>query len=73
LRISKAIPLRDRTAINLSIQGTNIFNHTNPGVPVGNLGSPLFGTSNTSAGDWGLGSNQAGNRRIEAMLSFSFH
>jgi carboxypeptidase family protein len=72
LRVGRRIPLTKKTAITLSIQGTNIFNHTNPGSPVGNLGSPLFGTSTVSAGDWGFGSNQAGNRRLEGMIYFNF-
>jgi hypothetical protein len=72
LRVGKRIPLGKKAAMMLSIQGTNILNHTNHGTPIGNLGSPLFGRSNTSAGDWGFGSNQAGNRRLEGMLYFNF-
>jgi len=72
LRVGKRFPLTKRTAMTISVQGTNIFNHTNRGTPIGNLGSPLFGKSNTSAGDWGFGSNQAGNRRLETMLYISF-
>jgi hypothetical protein len=72
LRVGKKIPLRNRTSITVSVQGSNIFNHTNAGSPIGNLGSPLFGISNSSAGDWGVGSNQAGNRRLEAMVYFAF-
>jgi hypothetical protein len=72
LRVGKRIALGTKAAIVLSIQGTNIFNHTNFGTPIGNIGSELFGRSNASAGDWGLGSNPAGNRRMEAMLHFQF-
>ena len=72
LRIAKTLRLGKREAMTLAIQGTNIFNHTNPGSPVGNLGSALFGRSTSSAGDWGFGSNSAGNRRLDVLLYFSF-
>jgi hypothetical protein len=72
LRLGKRIALTKTTGMTVSVQGTNIFNHTNEGAPVGTLLSPLFGRSNVSAGDWGLGSNQAGNRRLEVMLFFAF-
>ena len=72
LRIGKRIPLSKKTTVTVSVQGTNIFNHTNAGTPIGNLGSRLFGTSTVSAGDWGFGSNQSGNRRLEVMLYFNF-
>src|SRR5262249_37174970 len=72
LRVGKRITLSKTKAMTVSIQGTNIFNHTNPGLPVGNLGSPLFGKSDISAGDYGFGSNESGNRRFDALLHFSF-
>jgi len=48
--------------------------HTNLGTPIGNLTSPLFGQSNTTAGGFGFGGgNQAaGNRRVEIQLRFAF-
>jgi hypothetical protein len=58
--------------LTLSIQAQNIFNHTNPDTPVGNLSSPLFGRSYSSVGDYGFGANPAGNRRIEAQIHWSF-
>jgi hypothetical protein len=72
MRVFKKFPFNERTSMTLSIQGQNIFNHTNSGPPIGNLSSPLFGTSNSAAGDWGFGSTQAGNRRLELGLFFSF-
>jgi hypothetical protein len=72
LRISKKIQVSARFAIVMSAQAQNVFNHTNSGSPIGNLSSPLFGTSNSSAGDWGLGSNAAGNRRLLLGLSLVF-
>jgi hypothetical protein len=59
--------------MTLSLQVQNLLNHTNLGMPIGNLTSPFFGQSLWSAGDSGFGgSNPAGNRRIEAQLRFSF-
>jgi hypothetical protein len=72
LRVSHRFRLDEKRSIMLSVQAQNIFNHTNPGLPVGNLSSPLFGLSNTAAGDWGLASNQAGNRRFDLWIYFSF-
>ncbi len=59
-------------SLTLSLQVENLFNHTNPGLPVGNLSSPLFGLSTTSAGAYGFGNNPGGNRRIELQIFFNF-
>jgi hypothetical protein len=72
LRVSKRFAFNERRAMTLAVQGQNLFNHTNPASPVGNLSSSLFGLSHGSAGDWGFGSNQAGNRRIDLSWYFSF-
>jgi hypothetical protein len=72
LRVGKTFPLHKGTSLTMSVQGTNILNHTNMGSPIGNLGSPLFGESTVSAGDWGFGASQAGNRRLEAMIHIAF-
>jgi hypothetical protein len=72
LRASRRFAFTDRTSMTLAVQGQNIFNRTNPGSPVGNLGSSFFGIPTSSAGDWGFDSNQAGNRRLELLLFFSF-
>ena len=58
----------------LSVNVQNLLNHTNLGNPIGNLSSPLFGQSNTTAGGFGAGGgNQAaGNRRVELQARFSF-
>jgi len=63
-----------RYNLTLSLNAQNLFNHTNLGTPVGNLGSPLFGQPTAGAGRFGAGGgNQtAGNRRIELQLRFSF-
>jgi hypothetical protein len=56
----------------LAVQAQNLFNKTNLAAPVGNISSPLFGQSTAAAGDFGLGSNSAGTRRIEFSFSLSF-
>ncbi|HZT61340.1 MAG TPA: hypothetical protein VFA21_22220, partial [Pyrinomonadaceae bacterium] len=59
--------------VTFSVSGQNIFNHSNLNVPVNNLSSPLFGESTTGAGRFGGGGiTQAGNRRIELQVRFSF-
>lgn len=67
----------DESKYKLSLTAAirNIFNHTNPGVPVGNLRSPLVGEPLSLAGGFGFGGgggSQAGNRRIELQVQFSF-
>ncbi|MFP5265188.1 MAG: carboxypeptidase regulatory-like domain-containing protein [Blastocatellia bacterium] len=66
--------------LTVSINASNIFNHTNPGPPVGNLSSPLFGRSTSLAsggisfggGGFGGGNSVANNRRIDLQIRFSF-
>jgi hypothetical protein len=50
--------------------GRNIFNNVNLAMPVGNLGSPLFGESNGLAGR--PYSDSSSNRRIDLQAVFSF-
>jgi len=65
--------LRRRSyGLTIAVQVENVFNHTNAGTPVGNLSSPLFGQSYSSAGAYGFGANPAGNRRIRAQLTLTF-
>ncbi len=64
-----------RYNLNLSVNIQNLLNHTNLGTPIGNLSSPLFGQSNTTAGGFGGGGGanlSAGNRRVELQARFSF-
>jgi hypothetical protein len=60
--------------LEFTVQVRNIFNRTNRGLPVGNLRSPLVGESLSLAGGFGFGGggSQAGNRRIELEVQFSF-
>ena len=65
--------------VTISVNASNILNHVNPGSPVGNLGSPLFGQSvslagggiNFGGGGFG-GGGAANNRRIDLQVSFRF-
>jgi hypothetical protein len=54
-----------RYNLEFGINVRNVFNTINLGPPVGNLGSPLFGQSNSVSGF-------AGYRRIDLMVRFSF-
>ncbi|HEX8745656.1 MAG TPA: carboxypeptidase regulatory-like domain-containing protein [Pyrinomonadaceae bacterium] len=63
-----------RYGLTLTLRVQNLFNRTNGGVPVGNLSSPLFGQSVSSAGSFGFGgaNPSAGNRRLETQIRFTF-
>jgi hypothetical protein len=67
-----------RYSLNLSINFSNLLNHANLAVPVGNLSSASFGESLGLGGSFGGfggfggGSAGAGNRRVTAQLRFSF-
>ncbi len=64
----------DRFSLEFAVQIRNIFNQTNLGTPVGNLRSPFFGQSISTAGGFGFGGGggQAGNRRVEFQVKFNF-
>jgi hypothetical protein len=54
---------------------TNLMNRVNPAAPIGNLSSPSFGESLSSASGFGRGpggGGSAGNRVIELQLRASF-
>src|SRR5262249_4774520 len=55
-------PAKHNITMTMSVQVQNLFNHSNPDVPAGNLSSPQFGRSYSPVGDFGFGSNPAGNR-----------
>jgi hypothetical protein len=55
----------------VAISAQNLLNHTNPGLPIGNLGSALFGQSNTTSSEGAFG-NATSNRRINLILRFNF-
>jgi hypothetical protein len=59
-----------RYNLTLSVSARNIFNNVNLATPVGNLSSPLFGTSNALAP--GPFSSSSANRRIDLQATFTF-
>ena len=61
-----------RYNLTVGINFNNIFNRTNPGPLTGNLSSRFFGLSTQSGGGFRGGNTEAGNRRIEAQIRFSF-
>ncbi len=64
-----------RYSLTVSVRAQNLFNRTNGGTPVGNLLSPFFGESLSTAGGFGFGpggTSAAGNRKVEMQLRFSF-
>lgn len=67
---SDATAVGHRYSLTVSASARNLLNHVNLNTPVGNLSSPLFGTS-TSTHGFGPGSASA-NRTIDFGLSFSF-
>ncbi len=56
--------------LEVGMMAHNVFNRINLGTPVGIVGSPLFGQSNSLAG--GFFNNQSSNRMINVFLRFSF-
>lgn len=63
-------PENERFNLTFSVMAHNAFNTVNLGVPVGQLGSPLFGESNSLANGRFLG--QAANRQVDFQMRFSF-
>jgi hypothetical protein len=59
-----------RYNLTFSISARNLLNSANPGVPVGNLSSQLFGQSISIAG--GPFSSASANRRVDLQVMFSF-
>ncbi len=63
-----------RYNLTLSMSIRNLLNHNNPGPIIGNITSPLFGSSNQI---WGAQNGEgfyetANNRRLELQIRFSF-
>jgi hypothetical protein len=66
-----------RYNLTFSVSAQNLFNHPSLGPPVGNLGSPFFGQSiggggRFGAGGGGGGGQNAGSRRVDLQLRFTF-
>ncbi len=61
--------------LTLSLFVANVLNHTNAGTPIGNLSSPLFGTSNSLSGfsQFTFGASAAqSNRSVSLRAQFQF-
>jgi hypothetical protein len=58
-----------RYTLTFSVNARNIFNNVNLGTPTGNLGSPIFGQSNSITTFF---SSAAANRRIDLQAAFNF-
>ena len=63
-----------RYSLNFSLNFINLLNRTNLGQPVGNLRSTSFGQSLFPVSGFGFGGGNpnAGNRRVQASVRFSF-
>ena len=64
-----------RYTFTFSVNIQNLLNSTNLSQPIGNLSSPQFGESISTAGSFGFGpsgSAAAGNRRIQIQMRFGF-
>jgi Carboxypeptidase regulatory-like domain len=59
-----------RYNLTFSISARNLFNTFNPGNPVGNLSSPLFGETLSVGG--GAFASASANRRVDLQVRFSF-
>jgi hypothetical protein len=63
-------PSNYRYNLTFSVNARNVFNNVNFGTPIGNLSSPLFGESNSLAGQ--PYSSSTANRRIDLQVQFTF-
>ncbi len=64
-----------RYTLTVSLNIQNLLNNTNLQNPIGNLSSPRFGESFSTAGSFGFGpsgSAAAGNRRIQVQVRLGF-
>ena len=58
--------------LRLSVSIRNLFNTNNPGLPIGNLASPLFGLSNSIAYSSGADRQAGNNRSVDFQALFTF-
>jgi hypothetical protein len=58
--------------LRLSVSVRNLLNTLNPGLPIGNLASPLFGLSNSIAYSSGPDRQAGNNRSFEFQALFTF-
>jgi Carboxypeptidase regulatory-like domain len=67
-------PVQRPYALTFSLNGNNIFNRTNKGVPIGNMTSPFFlqSPSGSNTFFFGPGGSSGGNRIITLRVRLSF-
>jgi hypothetical protein len=67
-------PKTDRPySLTFAVEAYNVFNHVNPGTPVGVLSSPLFGESISLNSPFSLGGfSTSANRTVTLHCNFSF-
>jgi hypothetical protein len=58
--------------LRLSVSARNLLNTRNPGLPIGNLASPLFGLSNSIAYSSGPDRRGGNNRSFDFQVLFTF-
>jgi hypothetical protein len=58
--------------LRLSVSARNLLNNRNPGLPIGNLASPLFGSSDSIAYSSGLDRQSGNNRSFDFQVLFTF-
>jgi hypothetical protein len=58
--------------LRISVSARNLLNTLNPGMPIGNLASPLFGLSNSIAYSSGPDRQTGNNRSFDFQAFFSF-
>jgi hypothetical protein len=58
--------------LRLSVSTRNLLNTNNPGLPIGNLASPLFGLSNSIAYSSGPDRQGGNNRSFDFQILFTF-
>ncbi len=63
-------PQEKRYNMTFTVNFENLLNRTNPNPPIGNLSSPFFGQSLSSASFFGGG--QSSNRRVRLQVRFNF-
>jgi hypothetical protein len=68
--MNASVTTNRRYNLTFSASIRNIFNNVNDGLPVGTLGSPIFGKPNALIG--GFFSRGAANRRIDLQVRFNF-
>ena len=71
-RLTMPLQTERQYKLRLSVSVRNLLNTVNPGLPIGNLASPLFGLSNSIAYSSGPDRQAGNNRSFDFQALFSF-